>query len=200
MTVTGSGTEGLAVRAAKAFAGYRAGDPERMSDLVDEVTPLLWHIARQQGLSQTAAEDVVQTAWMRLVEHQARVNDELGVLKWLITTTKRESWRVARTGRREDAVEEVDRVTEAPLTEAAPGPEQTLLADEERGLVWRHFEQLPDRCRTLLRAIAFTDKPDYASVAEALGMPIGSIGPTRGRCLAKLRVLLDSDPAWRGTP
>lgn len=197
MTVTGSGTEGLAARAAAAFRDYRGGDPAGMSRLVDEVTPLLWHIARQQGLAQQAAEDVVQTAWMRLVEHQSRVADELGVLKWLITTTRREAWRVARTGRREDAVEELDQVTEAPLAEASPGPEQALLAGEERSVVRRHFEALPERCRTLLRAIAFTDKPDYASVAEALGMPIGSIGPTRGRCLAKLRLLLDSDPAWR---
>ena len=58
--------------------------------------------------------------------------------------------------------------------------------------------ELPERCRRLLRVIAFADRPDYAAVAEALGMPVGSIGPTRGRCLAKLRAQLAADPAWEG--
>ena len=196
MNTTEPGTGSLATRAADAFAAYRDGDPSRMDQLVDEVTPLLWHIARQQGLDQASAEDVVQTAWMRLVEHAGRIADELGVLKWLITTTKREAWRVARLGRREDVVDEVE---PSDPGAAGPdlGPEAALLAVEEQSVVWRSFQSLPERCRVLLRAIAFTDKPDYATVASALGMPIGSIGPTRGRCLAKLRVLLVSDPAWR---
>jgi len=81
-----------------------------------------------------------------------------------------------------------------------PSPETTVISETDHRLVWDHFATLPERCRTLLRAIAFTDRPDYASVAEALGMPIGSIGPTRGRCLAKLRASLTSDPRWEMTP
>ena len=60
--------------------------------------------------------------------------------------------------------------------------------------LWQHIAQLPERCRALLRVIAFADRPDYAAVAESLGMPIGSIGPTRGRCLAKLRLQLGQRP------
>ena len=62
--------------------------------------------------------------------------------------------------------------------------------------LWRHVEKLPDRCRTLLRVIAFADRPDYPELARSLGMPIGSIGPTRGRCLAKLRASLSADARW----
>jgi RNA polymerase sigma factor (sigma-70 family) len=188
--------DSLARRAASAFAGYRNGNPSLMSGLVDEATPLLWHVARAQGLDQTSAEDVVQTAWTRLVEHADRIDDGLGVLKWLITTTKREAWRVARVGRREDLVDDVDPTPDSRGKPTDSAPELALLASEEQTLLWQHFTQLPERCRALLRVVAFADRPDYASVAHALGMPIGSIGPTRGRCLAKLRVLLMSDPAW----
>ena len=62
--------------------------------------------------------------------------------------------------------------------------------------LWQHIEGLPERCRALLRVIAFADRPDYAELAQALGMPQGSIGPTRGRCLAKLRLALAQDPSW----
>ena len=71
-----------------------------------------------------------------------------------------------------------------------------MIGGHTRQTLWRHIEQLSDRCRTLLRVIAFADRPDYAELAKSLGMPQGSIGPTRGRCLAKLRVLLADDPAW----
>ena len=76
------------------------------------------------------------------------------------------------------------------------GPESAALASAEGRVLWRHIETLSERCRSLLRVVAFSDRPDYASVAQALGMPVGSIGPTRGRCLAKLRLLLDADPHW----
>jgi RNA polymerase sigma factor (sigma-70 family) len=197
MNPAGQGTGGLAARAASALGAYREGDPAMMSRLVDEATPLLWHIARGQGLDEQSAEDVVQTAWMRLIEHAESISDTQAVLKWLITTTRREAWRVAGLGRRVDVVDDVE--TGAPGPEAAdPGPEDAILESERQTIVWRHFRELPERCRALLRAVAFTDRPDYASVSAALGMPIGSIGPTRGRCLAKLRVLLVDDPAWKG--
>ena len=91
---TDAGADSLAMRAANAFRAYRAGQSAAMSTLVDEVTPLLWHVARQQGLSHQAAEDVVQNTWLKLVEHAPSIADPQSVLKWLITTTKRDSWAV----------------------------------------------------------------------------------------------------------
>lgn len=195
MTPADQETNGLAARAASAFHALRDGDPSMMSRLVDEVTPLLWHIARHQGLDQASAEDVVQTSWMRLLEHADRITDHQSVLKWLITTTRREAWRVSRLGRRDDPLED-STGSAAGTDDSEPGPEDAVIQANTQAVVWRHFRQLPERCQQLLRVIAFADRPDYASMAQALGMPIGSIGPTRGRCLAKLRALLLNDPAW----
>jgi RNA polymerase sigma factor (sigma-70 family) len=192
---TGADADSLAVRAASAFRAFRDADPSAMPRLVDEVTPLLWAIARQQGLDHQSAEDVVQNTWLKLVEHASSIADPQSVLKWLITTTKRDAWHLRSRGHREEPATHADvRDVEPDLT--APSPEREVLADADHRLVRDHFSRLPERCRALLRAIAFADRPDYAGVAEALGMPIGSIGPTRGRCLAKLRASLTSDPRW----
>lgn len=188
-------TGGLAERAALAFAAYRSGDPEAMSDLVDATTPLLWHTARAQGLGSAAAEDVVQSTWLSLVRHQDSIQDPLAVLKWLTTTARREAWTVSRRARREDAREEVGELLEGAPTEV-DGPEQVLVRGQEQVVLWRHFAALSERCQQLLRVVALAERPDYHHVAEALGMPVGSIGPTRGRCLAKLRAALTHDPAW----
>jgi DNA-directed RNA polymerase specialized sigma24 family protein len=85
------------------------------------------------------------------------------------------------------------------VTAARPPEDDTMdvvLRSQDQSLLWRHVRDLPERCQTLLRVIALADRPDYAQVAEALGMPVGSIGPTRGRCLAKLRAALVADPKW----
>jgi len=190
-----TGADGLATRAANAFRAHRDGQPAGMSTLVEEVTPLLWAVARQQGLHHQAAEDVVQNTWLKLVEHAPDIADPQSVLKWLITTTKRDAWSTVSRGHREEPAARSDvRDVEPDVT--APSPEVSVLTDADDRLVWQHFATLPERCKALLRAIAFADKPDYASVAQALGMPVGSIGPTRGRCLAKLRLALAADPRW----
>ena len=188
----------LAVRAGAAFAAYQGGDRERMGELVDLVTPLLWHTVRAQRVGPEAAEDVVQTTWLRLVHHAEAIQDPQAVLAWLIVTAKRESWRVVKDSRRATPLPEDE--DGPPLPDlVATGPETAALARLEGTVLWTHVESLPERCRSLLRVIAFSDRPDYATVATALGMPVGSIGPTRGRCLAKLRLLLDHDPHWGTT-
>jgi len=195
---TDAGADSLAIRAADAFRAYRSGQSAGMATLVEDVTPLLWHLARQQGLSHQGAEDVVQNTWLKLVEHAPSIADPQSVLKWLITTTKRESWAVVARRQRDEPSPYVDVREQEPDT-TAPSPEDSLLTDLESQLVWQHFTTLPERCKTLLRVIAFAEKPDYAAIAAALGMPVGSIGPTRGRCLAKLRAALEIDPHWEMT-
>jgi RNA polymerase sigma factor (sigma-70 family) len=190
-----TGAESLAVRAANSFRAYRDGNASGMSTLVDEVTPLLWSVARQQGLSRQAAEDVVQNTWLKLVEHAGEIADPQSVLKWLITTTRRDSWATSSRGHREEPSSYAD-IRDLEPEQTAPSPEATVLADADERLVWQHFASLPERCQSLLRVIAFAERPDYAAVARALGMPVGSIGPTRGRCLAKLRLALVADPRW----
>jgi RNA polymerase sigma factor (sigma-70 family) len=183
----------LASRAAQLFAAFREGDESKMADLVSLVTPILWHTARAQRLDYDSAEDVVQTSWLALVRSAESIADPQAVLQWLIVSTRREAWRVVKkSGRDEPREFEADDLV-GPAREL---PEEVMLASDEESRLWQHIAQLPERCRALLRVIAFADRPDYAAVAESLGMPIGSIGPTRGRCLAKLRQLLTADPHW----
>ena len=191
-------TDSLAGRASTAFAQYRDGQPEGMSALVDATTTLLWHTARSQGLDPAQAEDVVQNTFLQLVQRTDTISDPGGILKWLLTTTKREAWATARRSRREDVRDDLREDGSGSIggPDVQAGPEQLVLRSHEQGVLWKHFASLPGRCQELLRVIALAERPDYAQVAEALGMPIGSIGPTRGRCLARLRLALVADPAW----
>jgi RNA polymerase sigma factor (sigma-70 family) len=183
----------LATRAGHLFSEYRNGDQAKMGDLVRALTPILWHTARSARLDSATAEDVLQTVWLTLVRKTDTITEPLAVLQWLVVSTRREAWRVAKNQRRSRPED-----LELTSSEVAKGEsiEDTVLRDESDNRLWRHIEQLPERCRTLLRVIAFADRPDYAELAKALGMPQGSIGPTRGRCLAKLRIALAQDPTW----
>ena len=169
----------------------RADPRGGMDQLIVELTPLLWHVARAQGLDAANCADVVQTTWLNLLRSLADIHTPAALTAWLVTATKREAWR-AKDAYRGETLTGDDAF--ADLLDAGPDPvEQALVADQRRRL-WKAGEQLSTRCQQLLRVVAFTPRPDYGLVATRLGMPRGSIGPTRGRCLAKLRELLISDP------
>lgn len=186
--------ESLATRAGALFASYRDGDEGSMAELVALLTPILWHTARAQNVDQATAEDVLQSTWLALVRNAASIADPKAVLQWLIVTTKREAWRVVKAERRVEPQDFED--DETVLGAIEPSPEIGVVEAAGSQRLWSHIAKLPERCRELLRVIAFADRPGYASIATALGMPVGSIGPTRGRCLAKLRAELDADPQW----
>jgi RNA polymerase sigma factor (sigma-70 family) len=186
--------DSLATRAGRLFSQYRAGDEGQMAELVKILTPILWHTARTSRLDSAAAEDVLQTVWLTLVRKADTITEPLAVLQWLVVTTKREAWRVARMQARVRP-EDLEAAGALPSDTTESVEDEVLRANSARRL-WQHVEGLPERCRTLLRVIAFADRPDYAELAKALGMPQGSIGPTRGRCLAKLRLALAEDPTW----
>ncbi|MDT4906653.1 MAG: hypothetical protein QOH52_4669, partial [Pseudonocardiales bacterium] len=154
---------------------------------------ILWHTSRAQRLDRTTAEDVVQSVWLAFVRTADSIADPQAVLQWLIVSTRREAWRVAK---RSDRVQPTEFEDDDVVTPPSDLPEERVLRDEGDSRLWQHIAELSVRCRALLRVIAFADRPDYAAVAQALGMPVGSIGPTRGRCLAKLRMQLADDPAW----
>ncbi len=185
--------ETMASRAANLFRSYRAGDESCMAELVALLTPILWHTVRAQRLDRESAEDVVQSAWLALVRSASTIADPQAVLQWLVVTSKREAWRVAK---RADRVESKDFADDDVVAPQREHPDELLARADGDTRLWQHVAQLPERCQALLRVIAFADRPDYAAVAKALGMPVGSIGPTRGRCLAKLRIQLAADPAW----
>jgi RNA polymerase sigma factor (sigma-70 family) len=169
------------------IAAARQGSDDAVGELVTEFSPLLWHVARAAGLSSGDAEDVLQTVWMRLLEHLDDIRTPAALGGWLVVTTKREAWRVRAAERKQVPADTDFFVT---LPDRGPGSDGKALLDDQRRTLWEAIRQLSPRCQELLRIIAFVPQADYAAVAAKLGMRIGSIGPTRGRCLAKLRAML----------
>lgn len=187
-------TESLGDRAAAAVLGYREGRADAMRDFVREATPLLWRTVRAQGVPRETADDVVQQTWAALVSHVDSISEPKATLKWLLVTARRAAWDVVRKARadeqRRTALPDDDAETSATLPDPAPGPEAEVLRNERDRLLWGALRELPARCQELLRLVSLADRPDYRSISAAIGMPVGSIGATRGRCLAKLRTLL----------
>jgi RNA polymerase sigma factor (sigma-70 family) len=186
---------GRAARMADLLSAARAGSEDALGQIVNELSPLLWQVARSAGLSQGDAEDVLQTVWMRLITHLDGIHEAGALTGWLVTTTKREAWRVRAAGRKQLPA---DQDVFADLPDKGPGSEEQVIVEDQRRELWAAIGMLSRRCQELLRIMAFAPRSDYATVAAALGMRVGSIGPTRGRCLAKLRALLAAGP--EGSP
>jgi RNA polymerase sigma factor (sigma-70 family) len=179
-----------AERVAGLLREARQGSEQALGQIVTELSPVLWQVARAAGLSSSDAEDVLQTVWMRLVQHLDDIHTSAALTGWLVVTARREAWRVRGAERKQLPV---DRESFDALPAQEAGSEDQVITDDQRRTLWRAIGQLSWRCQELLRIVAFVPRPDYAAVAAELGMPIGSIGPTRGRCLAKLRALLAGD-------
>ena len=180
MTDTFSATATLLARAAQ-------GDQSAWNELVEEHSRLLWSVARSFRLDAADANDVVQTTWLRLLEHLDRIEDPSRLVGWLVTTARREAMRVLRRSGRERPVVE-DTVLDRP--DDGPPVDSALQQDERNRALWAAFSRLNEKCRQLLR-VAVTHPQAYDEISEALDMPIGSIGPTRRRCLTQLRTLLE---------
>jgi RNA polymerase sigma factor (sigma-70 family) len=183
----GQSPGGVWAQSADAFDRWIAGDPSALDDLVRVMTPVLWHVVRAYRLDAEAAEDVIQSTWLAFVRSSATILDTAAVGGWLTMTARREAWRVSKGAGRTAPTDEEELAAHLPRQRSA---ETDVVEADRRNRLWGAVDGLPERCRRLLRVVAFENRPDYASLASELGMPIGSIGPTRGRCLAKLRVAL----------
>jgi RNA polymerase sigma factor (sigma-70 family) len=160
-----------------------AGDRAAWDALVERYEGLLWAIARSHRLDEASASDVVQTTWLRLLEHIDGLRNPDALAGWLATTARNECLRVLRHQSRQVPTED-DRM---PADSVPPVDDARLLAAERDAALWRAFATLTARCQALLRMLAAEPAPSYEDVAAALGMAVGSIGPTRGRCLSALR-------------
>ncbi|MGL5826986.1 MAG: RNA polymerase sigma factor [Nocardioides sp.] len=169
------------------FARWMSGESSGLDDLVRLMTPVLWHVVRSYRLPSDVAEDVIQTTWMALVRRRDALEDATAVGGWLTTTARRESWRVTRSDARVTPTDDEEISVRLPRQRSA---EQAAVSNDEQARLWAAVSTLDDRCQRLLRIVAFEHRPDYGRVAEHLDMPVGSIGPTRGRCLAKLKSAL----------
>jgi RNA polymerase sigma factor (sigma-70 family) len=174
-------------RIASLVNDVRAGRSEALDGLVTEFTPLLWQVARATGLSRPDAEDVVQTAWLNLLSHLDTIRTPASLAAWLVTTTKREAWRVRKAGHRQTPEDPEVLIL---IPDQADGSEERVILADEHQQLRKAFLSLEPRCREVLRIVAFVPRPDYSEMAILLGMPRGSVGPTRSRCLEKLRSAL----------
>jgi RNA polymerase sigma factor (sigma-70 family) len=163
------------------------GDTAAWDALVERYSRLVWAVARSFRLSNADAADVTQTTWLRLVEKLDTIKDPDHLAGWLATTAKREALRILRlAGRESPAFEETEELP-GPDEWLAQDPETLALLDDEYRRLWRAYAGLSESCRTLLWLVTVVPLGSYAEVSAALGMPIGSIGPTRNRCLDRLR-------------
>jgi RNA polymerase sigma factor (sigma-70 family) len=169
-------------------AAAAAGDQSAWDALVDRYSGMLWSLTRSYRLAPADAADVAQTTWLRLVENLDRIADLDRLPGWLATTARRECLRVSR---RTDMPRPGDDF--AAIADDGPVPGEQLLADEQDAIVWQALSKLGEACQRLIRLLTSDPPPSYAEVAVILDMKVGSIGPTRQRCLNQLRKLAGLD-------
>ncbi|GAA5060177.1 RNA polymerase sigma factor (sigma-70 family) [Thermocatellispora tengchongensis] len=171
------------------------GDRGAWDRLVETYSPMMWACARAYGLASGDADDAVQAAWLRLLEHITAIHTPEALGRWLLTTTRHEALHIARGN---------SRVLPAPEPPPPPRPgDDTETADplaivldaERRARVWHAVARLHEPCRSLLRLVATDPDAGTHQIALRLGMPRGSVGPTRSRCLRHLsRLIAAEDP------
>jgi RNA polymerase sigma factor (sigma-70 family) len=166
------------------------GDPGAWKGLVDKYGRLIWSITRNFKLVESDAADVFQTTWMRLIEHIDRIERADRVGSWLATTARNECLRSLAARKRLVLAHEDDSF-DGPA-EDEPAVDEALLTAERASVVREAMTHLPHRWQRLMEMLMADPPASYAEISDELGLPVGSIGPTRGRCLARLRVLLEA--------
>jgi len=174
------------VEAQELLSRVVAGDETAWKELVDRYAGLVWSVARSYRLSSASTDDVVQTVWLRLAEHCGRIREPDRLASWLATTTRNEALRVIRGNMRLTPQSTI--AESAELT--APSVEERVTDDATLKAVLGAFAKLSTEDQQLLRLLCTVPPLDYQTIAEMLGRPIGSIGPTRARCLERLKRLL----------
>jgi RNA polymerase sigma factor (sigma-70 family) len=166
------------------------GDLQAWEGLVDQYARLIWSITGEFKLVESDAADVFQTTWLRLLEHIDRLEHPDRVSSWLAVTARHECLRCLAMHKKVMLGHE-DGELETVVAQA-PEVDERLLADERAQVVRAAMSSLPRRWQRLLEMLMADPPASYAEISDKLGLPVGSIGPTRGRCLARLRVLLQA--------
>jgi RNA polymerase sigma factor (sigma-70 family) len=166
------------------------GDSDAWNQLVERFAGMVWAVARSYRLNASDAADVSQTTWLRLVQHLDRIEQPERVGAWLAITARHEALRVARQASRQLPIG--DHIIIDLVAEDGVSNDDALLANERARELWALVMRLPARCQLILRLLTADPPLSYRDLGEALDMPIGSIGPTRARCLEHLRKIASS--------
>jgi len=167
------------------------GDRSAWEHLVDQYSRLIWAMTRDFKLPESDAADVVQVTWLRLLEHIDRIEHPDRIGSWLATTARHECLRHVAARSRIMLVHD-DEVTLGGAVPHQPEIDERLLADERAQAVRDALARLPSRWQKLLELLMADPPTSYVEISSQLGLPVGSIGPTRRRCLERLRVLLQA--------
>lgn len=163
------------------------GDARSWNHLVDTYAGLVWSVVRTYRMDHASQEDAYQATWLRLLDKGDTINDPGRLSSWLVTVAKRECLALLRSSSRTlPASDAIDSML------PAPGLGSTIEQVEIHSGVRSGFDQLDERCRLLLSMLVADPPVPYVAIGESLGLAVGSIGPTRQRCLDKLRELLET--------
>lgn len=174
----------------------RRGEAEAWSVLVNRYQRLIYTIPRRAGLDEDQAAEVFQRTFAKLLEYLDRIKQPESIHAWLVTTARRETLQLIRQQSAEqsfsDAESPENRLNSERIQDDTPLPSETLERLEEQNMIRAAMTDMDERCRCMLRLLYFRpEPPSYAEIAAVLKMPEGSLGPTRARCLEKLRRLLE---------
>ena len=168
-----------------------SGDRTAWERLVDQYSRLIWAMTRDFRLSENDAADVFQVTWLRLLEHIDRIEHPDRIGSWLATTARHECLRHVAARKKVMLVDD-DEVAVSCTVSHQPDIDERLLADERAQAVRDALSRLPWRWQKLLELLMADPPTSYTEISSQLGLPIGSIGPTRRRCLERLRVELQA--------
>jgi RNA polymerase sigma factor (sigma-70 family) len=188
---TAPGEDARALDAAWLVRAASAGDRAAWERLVDQYSRLLWAMTRDFKLAESDAADVVQATWLRLLEHIDRIEYPERIGSWLATTARHECLRHLAAGKRVMVVQD-DHDAFSGAVCHQPDVDEHLLAEERAQAVREALLTLPSRSQRMLEMLMADPPISYTEISDQLGVPIGSIGPTRGRCLERLRLVLQA--------
>jgi len=173
------------------IAACRQGEEEAWNALVTRYERLIYTIPYRYGLTQTEVSDVFQSVWLSLLRNLKSVNQPDRIAAWLVTTTRRECWE-RRRGK--DFKKIISSELDSHILRARseePSPDELVSTYERHDALRNAMEHLDPRCRQMIELLYFDPGiPSYADISDRMGMPVGSIGPLRARCLRKLRKIL----------
>lgn len=165
------------------------GDEDAWSEIVERYTPLVVTVARAYRLRPPEVQDLAQTVWLHLVEHLSELREPRALPRWLITTTRREALRQVEAARRTQPADFAEQGWSARLStpDGSGDCDDALIGAERRSALARCLAELTPRQQQLLALLALDPPPSYAEISRRTSIPVGAIGPTRARALARLR-------------